>query len=164
MIPRPREGDNRASGKRKRIARFDTVQRTTGKRMDQIYPLSKKKTKPADPPCVARLEEWGAEQEIQQLDISYRKRDALQQEISRQNRKIQKHTANSQKLPPIQAWGKQQSTPANINTRPAIPDTGSSTWRRRQNAKQYGKHAIRKRRFWNIQTGIIIIIMKNRST
>ena len=49
----------------------------------------------------------GAKQETEQLDQSYRKRDALQKEIARQSHKIQTQLKNSHRLLIIQACGKE---------------------------------------------------------
>ena len=44
-----------------------------GKALTQIYPIIKKQTNPEEPEWVTRLEQWGTEQEICQLDNAYKK-------------------------------------------------------------------------------------------
>ena len=63
---------------------WEDYQEQLGKAMDQIRPLRKTKPELTEPSLVIRLEDWGTEQEIHQLEDAYMKRDALQQEIARQ--------------------------------------------------------------------------------
>ena len=43
------------------------------KAIQEVYPRSKKQTKPVEPEWATRLDEWGASKEIQELDEEYKK-------------------------------------------------------------------------------------------
>ena len=53
---------------------------------------------------MTKLEQWGTEQEICQLDNAYKKRTALQQEIIRRNKKINQQARRLRLQPILQAW------------------------------------------------------------
>ena len=93
-----------------------------GKALIQIYPLSKKKTDPAEPEWVTKLEQCGTEQEIQQLDNAYKKRTELQQEISRRSKKLIRKRDSSDFSRSYKHGGKQQDTPRNTLTKYNIPE------------------------------------------
>ena len=72
---------------RQHNARMGELQDTIRKRTHANIPTQQEKTNPTETEWITKLEQWGAEQEIYQLDNAYKKRTELQQEIPRRNKK-----------------------------------------------------------------------------
>ena len=70
----------------------------------KTYPLSKKATMAKEPEWTLKLEEWGANKEIEDLDYAHKKRSTLQQEIARREQKMRRHHRHQQQLAIILAW------------------------------------------------------------
>ena len=63
----------------------------------ETYPLSKKATMAKEPDWTLKLEEWGTNKKIEDLEYAHKKRSTLQQEMRRQRR-------HHQQLEIILAW------------------------------------------------------------
>ena len=74
-----------------------------GKSHIQIYPLRKQKSDPTEPEWVTKLEQWGADQEIRQLDNAYKKELNCSKK-SPDATKIKQKARRLRLQPILQAW------------------------------------------------------------
>ena len=84
-----------------------------GTALIQIYPLSKTKTDPTEPEWVTKLEQWGTEQEIQQLDNAYKKELNCSKKSSDAAEKLISNRDASDFSRSYKNGGKQPDTPKN---------------------------------------------------
>ena len=79
------------------------------------------KIKPTEPSWVLRLGEWGIARNTTTGTCLPKKKDVLQREISRKEKKLQKRTGRSQKLRFLREWQEAVEFLKNLKARPHMP-------------------------------------------
>ena len=86
-----------------------------GQSLQEMYPISKKQTKPIEPEWVTKLEEWGADAE-KELGEAYKKRDTLEKEISWRIEKCDVRQADYRSTGYCRSGGRRRTTPRRTRT------------------------------------------------
>ena len=101
------EKEQEAKGEQETIhdwEQWGDYQKSLGKQLEKPYPLRKKTTMAKEPEWTLKLEEWGTNKEIEDLEYAHKKRSTIQQEIERRRQEMRRQRRHHRQLEIILSW------------------------------------------------------------